>query len=859
MPEEKKESFQNIKFLETLKDTSLKQLVESVRQLKFSLNEMNELLLNKRQAIIDAKAEEEARRTAEILRKQEDIIEEVRNKQREDAEVLVSVLPNEQPKEVPAKAVVQEPVATPVEVAPVLEPVAASVATTTTTTTTAPAPKVERPFVERNTQQRGFVQRDIGTRGDRPPRPEHRDNTDTSRGFVPRTVENAPAAIDKKPSGFPGKKNPKDNPYNQPAGKTSKKPVKGGRTVYGENDYDENGELIDRSGKLRRGSKQKQGYVRDIIKIEKAVITTENVSIKSLSEKIGKTATEIVKQLFMQGTMKTINDSITFEQAELVAMEYGIDLELKLDKTFEERLNDTMLTNTDDDKDLVLRAPVVVIMGHVDHGKTSLLDYIRNSNVAAGEAGGITQHIGAYTVNVDGTTVTFLDTPGHEAFTAMRARGAQVTDIAIIVVAVDDGVMPQTIEAINHARQAGVAIVIAINKCDKFGAQKDKLDSNVDRVKNELSNHGILFEEWGGQDICVPVSAKTGFGVPELLSNLVLLSEVLDLKANPKAMARGTVIESKLDKARGPLATVLVQNGTLRVQDYLVAGSITGRVKAMFDSKGRTVKEAGPSTPVSVLGFSDVPNAGDVVIANNDEKLVKQVATERRVKEKDQMSTSSGASSLEDIYAKISSGLIKDLNIILKTDVQGSVEAIKQELLKLSNEEVKVNVIHAGVGAVIESDIMLASTANAIVIGFNVRPDTKAKALAERSKIDVRSYRVIYDIKNDIELALKGMLAPKFEENVIGKAQVRDTFRITNVGTIAGCYVIEGKVARAAKLRLLRDNVIIHEGQVSSLKRLKDDVREVMRGYECGIGIDGYNDVKVGDEIEFFVVEEVKA
>ena len=613
-------------------------------------------------------------------------------------------------------------------------------------------------------------------------------------------------------------------------------------------------ELIqeDRNGtrRYRAGKKTKTTqFTPAPVVIEKAVITTENLTVKMLSEKIGKTAADIVKHLFNLGIISNINGNIDFDTAELIAAEYGIELELKLEKTYEEVLKNIHDDEGDNDESLVVRPPVVTIMGHVDHGKTSLLDYIRHADVAAGEAGGITQHIGAYTVSLKGSPITFLDTPGHEAFTSMRERGAQVTDIAIIVVACDDGIMPQTIEAINHAKSANVPIIIAINKMDKQGA-------TTDRIKQQLTEHDVLPEEWGGDTIVVPVSAKTGLGVEQLLESVLLLAEIKELKANPKRSARGSIIEAKLDKGRGPVATVLVQNGTLRVSDFVVAGTAVGRIRAMIDDKGRTVKEAGPSVPVSVLGFSEVPNAGDQLMVVADEKLSKQVAEERKNKEKVEKAKSMAKLNLEEAFGRIGDGEQKELNLIIKADVQGSIEAIKQSVIKLSNDEVKINIIHGGVGAVNESDVILASSAHATIIGFNVRPDSNAKVLAEKKSIPIRTYRVIYDLIDDVSMAMKGMLAPKFSENIIGHAEVRMTFKITGVGTIAGSYVTDGKIARNCKLRLLRDNVIIYEGAVSSLKRLKDDVKEVATGYECGIGIEGYNDIKEGDVIEAFIMQQ---
>ena len=612
----------------------------------------------------------------------------------------------------------------------------------------------------------------------------------------------------------------------------------------------ENGMEIDDSEIARRFKSkkyQKQAPVVTQTVIEKAVINVDPVPIKLLSEKIGKPIAEIMKMLLLEGVMKTINDSIEFEVAELIAANYGIELELKADKSAEEKLEE--LITEDDGDDTEPRAPIVTIMGHVDHGKTSLLDYIRNSHVAEKEAGGITQHIGAYTIEKNGQMITFIDTPGHEAFTAMRARGAMVTDIAIIVVAADDGIMPQTVEAINHAKAAGVPIIVAINKIDKHGA-------DIDRVKRELLNYDVVVGEYGGDVTACPVSAKTGQGVEDLLDTINLfVSEELKPMANPKKSARGTVIEAKLDKA-GPVATILVQNGTLKVGDFMVAGAACGRVKSMTNDKGKLVKTAGPSMPVSVLGFDEAPSAGDKMIVLTDEKLAKRIAEERRLKTKVDEDAASKPN-LEDIFAQISEGKLKELNLIVKADVQGSVEALVQEVTKLSNDEVKVKVIHKGVGAINESDVVLAGTSSAIIIGFNVRPDANSKAAAAKHGVDIRNYRIIYDVLNDISLALKGMLAPKFKETILGRAEVRDTFKISGVGVIAGCMVTEGKLQRNADLRLLRDNVVITENKVSSLKRMKDDAKEVLTGFECGVGIENYNDIKVGDVIECFIVEEV--
>ncbi len=615
------------------------------------------------------------------------------------------------------------------------------------------------------------------------------------------------------------------------------------KTQVSVEDFDEN-----KSGyrKLRTKKDKKQEVVQTV-KIEKAVINKELIPIKELSEKIGISAIEITKKLFKEGIMKTINDSVDYDTAGVIAADLGIELELKLDKTAEDVLNEAFDAK-DDEGNLVKRPPVVTVMGHVDHGKTSLLDKIRSANVTATEAGGITQHIGAYTVTVNGEKITFLDTPGHAAFTAMRARGAQITDIAVIVIAADDGIMPQTIEAIHHAQAAGVSIIIAANKMDKPQA-------NIERVKQQLADQSVLVEEWGGDVALVPVSAKTGEGIDALLETILLTADVKELKANPDRMAKGAIIEAKLDKGKGPVATVLIQNGTLHTGDNLVAGTITGRVRAMIDDKGRTVKEAGPSTPVSILGLEEVPNAGDLLFAVEQDKLSKLVAQERKNKEREDMIKQSQKITLDDLFSKISDGNLKALNIVIKADVQGSVEAVKQSLVELSNEEVKVNVLHAAVGAINESDVILGDSSNAIIIGFNVRPDSNAKTLAERSKVDVRLYRIIYEAIDDVKNAMKGLIAPKVQEIYMGKAEVRQTFRITGVGMVAGCYVTDGKIIRNGKLRIYRNDVMICEGNVNQLKRFKDDVKEVSQGFECGISIENFNDIQIGDFIESYLIE----
>ena len=602
--------------------------------------------------------------------------------------------------------------------------------------------------------------------------------------------------------------------------------------------------------KVKRGSQESQPQKPAPIVIEHAVITTEMITVKDLSEKIGKPAAEILKKLLMLGIIANINQEIDFDTCELIAGEFGITLEQQVAKTFEEVLIDSAKDEDPEDK-LKPRPPVVTIMGHVDHGKTSLLDAIRNSHVTAGEAGGITQHIGAYTVTLNGRQITFIDTPGHEAFTSMRARGAQVTDIVILVVAADDGIMPQTVEAINHAKAANVPIVVAINKIDKDNADPE-------RVKQQLTEHGLVSEEWGGDTICVPISAKKQINLDNLLEMVLLTADVLELKANPDRLAKGTIIEAELDKARGPVATVLVQNGTLRRGDTIVAGTAYGRVRAMTDDKGRAVASAGPSMPVEVLGFNEVPSAGDLLFAADDDKLNRQVAEERRDRLKAAQVKQQQQVSLNDLFNQMAEGELKSLNLIIKGDVTGSVEAVKQALEKLSNDEVRVRCIHSGVGAITGSDIMFASASNAIVIGFNVRPDATARSAAEKEHVDVRTYRVIYNAIEDVENAMKGMFKPVFQEVDLGRCTVRNTFRISGVGTVAGAYVNEGKVVRNAQIRVVRGGIVVHDGKIGSLKRFKDDAKEVPAGYECGISVENFNDILVDDVIECYTMEEVQ-
>ena len=574
----------------------------------------------------------------------------------------------------------------------------------------------------------------------------------------------------------------------------------------------------------------------------------DEISVGELASRMKKTGAEVVKCLMKNGIMAALSQMIDFDTAAIIAEEMGCKVEKEVVITIEEKLIDD---HQDAEEDLLPRAPVVVVMGHVDHGKTSLLDYIRSASVASGEAGGITQHIGAYQVELNGKPITFLDTPGHEAFTSMRARGAMVTDIAILVVAADDGIMPQTIESINHAKAAEIPIIVAVNKMDKPTA-------NPDRIKQQLTEYGLVCEEWGGDTIICPISAKTGMGVETLLEMLTLTAEVGELKANPNRMAQGTVIEARLDKGRGPVATLLVQNGTLQQGDIIIAGTSVGRVRTMISDKGARLTEAGPSVPVEISGLSEAPSAGAVFNAVGDEKLARELVEQRKEEEKAKANAPVSKVSLEDLFSQIQAGEMKNLNLIVKADVQGSVEAVKASLEKISNEEVRVRVIHGGVGAINESDVMLASTSQAIIVGFNVRPDAAARDSAARSNVDMRMYRVIYDAINEIEAAMKGMLAPKFREVVLGHAEVRQTYKVSGVGTVAGCYVQDGKLQRKdCQVRLVRDGIVIHEGILASLQRFKDSVKEVVSGYECGLSIEKYNDLKEGDIVEAFTMEEI--
>ena len=823
-------------------------LLEKIAKAQQALEAQKKALMEKNSAIL-AKAEEE-RRAQQKAEQEQARAEYEAQRAREEAEALAEAAKEEAAQAAPVQ---EEPVAKPKAEEKAPEAV--------------PAAQTERPRKEApKPEERGFKRPSSGYQ---------------NNGARPRREKGAPPAQGRQPfrankDGAAGEQRKARPQQSRTSGMAAAMPVAEKERVsnYDPNKkmYRKNHENSEQTPKnvrkdrrqqvpgtedeeffrVRKPKKEKKEVKKVIepIVIESAVMTTETILIKDLSEKLGKPAADIVKKLFLMGVMATVNQEIDYETALMVAMEYGIELEQKLAKTFEDTLIDITEDTEASGEGYITRPPVVTIMGHVDHGKTSLLDAIRHANVTASEAGGITQHIGAYQISQGDKKITFIDTPGHEAFTSMRARGAQSTDIAIIVVAADDGVMPQTVEAINHAKAAEVPIIVAINKMDKPAADPE-------RVKTELTQHELVPEDWGGDTIVVPVSAYTKEGIDKLLEMILLVAEVEDYKANPDVMAKGIIIEAKLDKGRGPVATVLVQNGTLHVGDTIVAGTVFGRVRAMMNDRGERLEAAPPSTPVEVLGFNEVPEAGDQLYATEDDKLSRQVAEERRAKIKSAQAKAKTAASLDDLFAQIQEGEMKQLNLIIKADVQGSVEAVKQALEKLSNEEVKVVALHGGVGAITNSDVILAQASNAIIIGFNVRPDSTARAMAEHEKIDIRLYRVIYNAIEDIEAAMKGMLAPEFKEVILGHAQVRQTFKVPGHGTVAGSYVTDGKITRASKLRLLRDNIVIHEGEVESLRRFKDDVKEVATGYECGIGIQGYNDIKENDVIEAFIMEEI--
>ncbi|OPX86226.1 MAG: Translation initiation factor IF-2 [Pelotomaculum sp. PtaB.Bin104] len=673
----------------------------------------------------------------------------------------------------------------------------------------------------------------------------------------PQGARMQPAPGGDKPQARPEERRFADKPKVQDKPKQQPKP--GANRPISKGRYDNKRAVINNisaeGSRLRTGSRKKAAKPKERQQIapvqpveKKPIVLGESIAVQELALKLHKTPAELIKKLMQLGVLATINQEIDSDTASLLADEYGYEVEIKLPVDIEAVL---MQEPEEDAESLEPRPSIVTVMGHVDHGKTSLLDAIRKTNVTSTEAGGITQHIGAYQVEHGGKKITFVDTPGHEAFTAMRARGAQVTDIAILVVAAEDGVMPQTVEAINHAKEADVPIIVAINKIDKPGA-------NPEKVKQELTEHGLIAEEWGGDTICVNVSAKKHQGLKDLLEMILLVAEMRELKANPERLARGTVIEAELDKGRGPVATVLVQNGTLKIGDNIIAGSAYGRVRAMIDDKGRRVKKAEPSAPVEVLGFSETPMAGDVFVAVEDEKLARSIVSRRQIRKREEELKTTTRVSLDDLFKQIQEGQIKELSIIVKADVQGSVEALRQALERLNTGEVKVDIIHGGVGAITETDIMLASASNAIILGFNVRPDVKARKAAENEKVDVRLYRVIYEAIEDVKAAMSGLLEPEYKEVTLGRAEIRKIFRASKIGTIAGCYVVEGKIEKDAGVRVVRDGIVIHEGKLDSLKRFKDDAKEVMQGYECGLALEKFNEIQEGDIIEAFTVEAIK-
>ena len=894
-------SYENIEKLSAvLKDEKTAALQKSISAGEKQLAELLKKLGGMETAAAARRAEEDARaKEAEIAQRAAEAAqrakEEERAKKSEAAKKAAAEAKNaEKDEQKVAESVSAQPEVAAQPVAPAQsETPAKSVQIETSAKAAANTPaKGSRPSTYQPSATRPNAPKDgrPGARGDRPERPAdrptYRPSTD-ARGQRPAYVPGNRPQTGASGATRPGAPRPQTGaarpgmgagarggmrpPMSRPAPLPTPVPVVQRREPAKkfEKTYVEKRRVVDKRDLQRRQGasigdfdEEKSGYRKarfgkkavrketQTIKIDHAVVTSKEIPVKVLSEKLGISAVEITKRLFKEGIMKTVNESVDYDNAAFIALELGIDLEYKPAETAEDAL--LKVHGDADSENLVLRAPVVTVMGHVDHGKTSLLDAIRKTNVTDGEAGGITQSIGAYTVTFgEGKKVTFIDTPGHAAFTAMRARGAQVTDIVVLVVAADDGIMPQTVEAINHAKAADVPIIVAMNKMDKPHVEPD-------RVKQELMKYDLVPEEWGGDVIVEPVSAKTGMGIEKLLEDIDLVAEMAELKADPDRKAKGVVIEAKLDKGKGPVASVLVQNGTLHTGDNLVSGTTVGKVRAMIDDKGRTVKEAGPSTAVSVLGLEDVPNAGDAIFAV-EASLMKQVQEERKNKQRESMIHEASKVSLDDIFRQVDEGNMKDLKVIVKADVQGSVEAVKAALEKLSNEEVRVKVIHAAAGAVSESDVSLADSANAVIIGFNVRPDAKAKALAERSRVDVRMYRIIYELLDDMEAALKGMLSPKYKEVYMGKAEVRQTFNITGVGTIAGCLVTEGRLIRGGKLRIYRNDVMIVENNVKQLKHYKDEVKEVAAGLECGCAIENFNEIKVGDFIECYLIEEIKA
>ncbi|NCB52496.1 MAG: translation initiation factor IF-2 [Clostridia bacterium] len=713
----------------------------------------------------------------------------------------------------------------------------------------APEPKTEDPIKSVKTEENADRQQLENKPVAAPPQQQAKAKPAEQKPHVPRPVPEK-RVIDTRGGGNVNLKK-YDEHFDKLAGDNEKN-LKAGKEKYPSKQKPRQQRQQQAAASAKRRAEERERMQRLQFEIAKKqqlkVQIPDTIGVGELATRMKKTGSEVVRALIKSGVMASLSDIIDYDTAALVAMELGCKVEREIIVTVEEKLIDD---HVDAEKELAPRAPVVVVMGHVDHGKTSLLDKIRSANVVSGEAGGITQHIGAYTVLINGNPVTFLDTPGHEAFTSMRARGALVTDIAILVVAADDGIMPQTVESINHAKAAGIPIVVAINKIDVPGA-------NPERIKQQLTEYELVSEEWGGETIICPISAKTGAGIPNLLENLVVLAEVLELKANPNRAAKGTVVEARLDKGRGPIMTVLVQNGTLRQGDIIIAGTAVGHVRTMTNDKGERVTEAGPSVPVEIAGMSEVPGAGDTFNAVADERMARELVEDRKQQEKDMTIGTTKKVTLEDLFARIQQGEIKDFNIIVKADVQGSAEAVKTSLLKLSNEEVRVKVIHSGVGAISESDVMLAATSGALIVGFNVRPDVTARDNAARANVEIRLYRVIYDCINEIEAAMKGMLAPKFKEEVTGHAEVRQLIKVSKVGTICGSYVLDGKIVRGSKVRIVRDGIVIYEGEMASLRRFKDDVKEVAAGYECGIQIDKFNDEREGDIIEAFVMRQIE-
>ncbi len=829
--EKKEEKFGNIKRLNALKTQGeisalLSGLKDTRRKAEALLNGFRE-----RERAIERKKKEELARKAEAA---------AREKQPlplppKDAEPSVKQEPAQ---EIQKEEPKQQPAAAPTK------PTEPTIRTRQFDTTPSYIRGVMKPVPPRPPQSiiRPGANTRPGMGGPRPsggPRPA----AGAKRPLLPRADMAPPPQANSSRKSFDNKKKDYGKPGDDKKGMNKRTLIRKG---FIQEDFDE-----ERMGTRKlKNRKQKEQQVFVPAKIEKAIITTENLTVKILSEKIGKTAQDIIKQLMILGIMTNINSVVDFPTMELVANELGVELELKLEQTKEEQL-EAAHEETDDEKDLVKRPPIITVMGHVDHGKTSLLDAIRKTAVASGEAGGITQHIGAYSVVCKNEKITFLDTPGHEAFTEMRARGAKVTDMAILVVAADDGIMPQTIEAINHAKAANVPVIVAINKIDKPGA-------NIDKIKQSLTEYGLVADEWGGDTMMVPISAKTGEGIDKLLETIIFLAEYNNYRANPNRSAKAAIIEAKLDKGKGPIANVIVQNGTLHVGDYIVSGCVSGKVRAMADDKGRSVKEAKPGTPVSILGFSEVPNAGENMFVVSDEKMARQVVAERVAKIKNEQANQGTKVTWDDMLNKISESEKKELNIIIKADVQGSVEALRGSLLKLANDEVKVTVIHGGVGAINHSDVMLADVSKAIIIGFNVRPDTESKNMAEANGVDIRLYHIIYECLDDIERAVLGLGEPKYNEVILGRAQVRNVFKITGVGAIAGSYVLSGKIVRGSKVRVYRDGNVVCEGTVTTLKRFKEDVKEVGIEHECGINIDSYTDIRENDEIEAYNLEPIK-